>query len=414
MAVAFPSVNAAPGETGKAAIALLERGYIGDPYLLPTGPTAHVSPVLAWLLAAVYRVFGENTVQARIVLGAAAAAMFALGVRAALRLASVTGAGPCAVLATGGLLALTPMMLFQAVVNDRQWDQPFTALVLVQGWLVFEESRRSVRPYRAEAALAALAGVGALFSPAIFPTLAISLAAMAWLRRRLGDIRITVLLCVGILAACLLPWGVRNELVMGRFILTRSNFGLELDAGNSPGATGLSGSGEEALRHPHDWAPAAREVQAMGEVAYMRAMSDRAHGWIAANPSSFARLTLRRLVLSFLPSPAMVGWTPVLGARLSWMLWTAFGVLKIAALLLTAWFGIRPALALLFSVLPMASYFVTHINIRYELTTYFTWLVVMALAAQQVLLRQGWLDAGCKPTTSGGAAFDPAGERPPS
>ncbi len=388
MAVAFPSVNAAPGETGQAAIALLERGYIGDPYLLPTGPTAHVSPAVAWLLAAVFWMWGENTVQARVVLGMVAAALFALGVRAALRLASLAGAGPGSVWVVGGLLALTPMMLFQAVINNRQWDQPFAAFILVQGWLMFERSRGSTRPYRAEAALAALAGVGALFSPAIFPTLVLSLAAMTWMRRRLGDVRITLLLCAGILAAGLLPWGLRNERVMGHFILTRSNFGLELDVGNSPGATGLSGSGEEASLHPHDWAPSARQVQAMGEVAYMDAVSGRARAWIAANPAGFARLTLRRFAFSFLPPPAMVGWTPILGARLSWALWTAFGLLKIAALLAAAWFGARPMLALLYGVLPMASYFVTHINIRYELTTYFAWLVIMALAAHRIVPRQ--------------------------
>lgn len=390
VAVAFSSVNAGLGETGQAAIALLERGYIGDPYLLPTGPTAHVSPAVAWLLAAVFWLWGENTVQARIVLGMLAATLFALGARAALRLARVAGVGPGSAWIVGGLLALTPMMLFQAVIYNRQWDQPFAALILVQGWLVLESSRGSARPYRAEAALAALAGVGALFSPAIFPTLFLSLAVVAWRRRRLGDVRVTVLLCAGILAAALLPWGLRNERVMGRFMLTRSNFGLELDVGNAPGATGLSGSGAEAALHPHDWAPAARQVQAVGEVAYMDAVGGRARAWIAANPARFAWLTLRRFAFSFLPPPAMVGWTPLLGARLSWALWTAFGLLKVAALLAAAWFGARPMLVLLYGVLPMAPYFVTHINIRYELTTYFAWLVIIALAAQQAMSRRGW------------------------
>ena len=37
-----------------AALSLLEQGTIGNPFILPTGPTAHVSPVIALMLAAMW------------------------------------------------------------------------------------------------------------------------------------------------------------------------------------------------------------------------------------------------------------------------------------------------------------------------------------------------------------------------
>ena len=54
-------VNQAPGETGLSALALLHTGAIADPYLIPTGPTAHTAPGTVGLIAAVFAIFDGNT-----------------------------------------------------------------------------------------------------------------------------------------------------------------------------------------------------------------------------------------------------------------------------------------------------------------------------------------------------------------
>ena len=68
--LAYSMVNQAPGETGLSALEWLRTGMIGNPYIIPTGPTAHAAPGTMALLAAVYALFDGNTAGARVLLRA--------------------------------------------------------------------------------------------------------------------------------------------------------------------------------------------------------------------------------------------------------------------------------------------------------------------------------------------------------
>jgi hypothetical protein len=46
------------GENGRVAFSLARRGQFADPYMVPTGPTAHPTPVYAGMLGLIYRQFG--------------------------------------------------------------------------------------------------------------------------------------------------------------------------------------------------------------------------------------------------------------------------------------------------------------------------------------------------------------------
>src|SRR3954447_23463160 len=48
-------------ELERTAISLSRTGVYGNPYALPTGPTAHVSPGYTIILAGVFHLFGEGT-----------------------------------------------------------------------------------------------------------------------------------------------------------------------------------------------------------------------------------------------------------------------------------------------------------------------------------------------------------------
>ena len=377
------ALNRSPGETGQAAMTLLDLGFIGNPYLLPTGPTAHVSPLLAGVLSLVYAVFGPNTAAARLALGVMAAGLYALSVAVSLRLCDACRPGGRARPIAAGVFVLMPFFLFWSVVYNRQWDQPFSALILVCGWFVFERSRATARPARAEAMLAALTGIGTLFSPALLPPLLLSLGGM--IRRRAPRRRPRAVLLAGIVvAAFLLPWGLRNQAVLGQFILTRSNGPLELATGNGPGTDGASGSGDTAFLHPHDSPGAARAVVQLGELGYMQAMRARALGWIAAHPWRFLVVTLRRILLTWLPTPEMVPWHPLVGATLAWGAVLTFGVLRLGALGAAVALRERPLAGLTYAVLPLAPYFVTHVNIRYLYLVYFTSVVLIAVVLDRI------------------------------
>ncbi|HEX4260404.1 MAG TPA: hypothetical protein VHY76_04840 [Acetobacteraceae bacterium] len=159
-------------------------------------------------------------------------------------------------------------------------------------------------------------------------------------------------------AACLLPWAVRNKVELGTFILTRSNFGLELATGNAPGATGVSGSGSGRSLHPHDSIAAAAHVQSVGEVASMQRMTEQAEAWIIADPARFLRLAAARVRLAFFPSKAIVGWVPGMGMEWPWVLCMVFGALRVAALIGAVLFRIRPVSIALYTFLPLAPYFI--------------------------------------------------------
>jgi hypothetical protein len=383
LSVLYPSVNRAPGESGQAALALLHAGYIGDPYMLPTGPTAHVSPPLAAMSAVIFWLFGDNSQAARIVLGLVATLMYVLSVRATLRICALRGTDGRSVWIASGLLILCPMFLYESVVSSRQWDQPFAAFILVQGWLTFENTRRSARLYRGEAAMALAAGLGGLVSPAILPSLTLALCWLIWLRRRRGDVRISIIIAAIIIAASLLPWGIRNKIELGDFIITRSNFALEMAVGNAPGALGYSGSGSGVVFHPHDSIDAAREVQKLGEVAYMHKLRDMVIGWIRADPRRFMELSLVRLRLAFVPSAEMVGWYPGFGRLISWLILAAMGIIHLISLAAAFVLWMRRTSTILwqgliFTVLPLAPYVITHVNIRYEMAVFFTTVVLAA------------------------------------
>ncbi len=168
IAADFGSVNSSTGETGLVALALLRDGFIGDPYLIPTGPTAHAAPGTVALLAVVYDSFGGNTIGARITLSLIALLQY--------QAASVLVAGHVNTVFTGQarFIALClsagvlPLYLTQAIVSYRQWDQPTSALLLALTAHVWLRANNDPTRWRARAMCLGLLGrIGSLFAPVL-------------------------------------------------------------------------------------------------------------------------------------------------------------------------------------------------------------------------------------------------------
>lgn len=305
MAVTMIGINAAPGETGLAAQNLLATGVIGNPYALPTGPTAHVSPLHVGLIAAVYGTFGPNSPLARLMLSLISLVCYLLSSYAVFLFCRQARFGTAAQAAAVLLTCVLPFQLFLSVVSLRQWDQPFSALILMGSLLIASDPALSRRPrHRPEFMLAGLTGLAGLISPSALPTLLVTLALTIWNRTRFRDAR-TLLLSVIVVGGMMAPWGLRNQTALGHFILTRSNFGLELAIGNRDGANGRSGV--DSTLHPHDAPAAAQRIAGIGEAAYMVEMTGVAKSWITAHPAEFAMITLTRLRLLLLPDESILG-----------------------------------------------------------------------------------------------------------
>jgi hypothetical protein len=387
----FADLNQALGETGKVGAALLTRGELADPYVLPTGPTAHVSPVTAALNAAAFSLGGIGTTASRALLGALTALFYALSCLAALLLLAQWQVALWLRLAGAAIVAIVPFRLIEAVIWTRQWDQPLAALILVSAWLLIARAEAGAGLRVSGMAFGLLSGVGALVSPSLLPSFILAFAWIGLIGRRRGELRPAaagVLVGLAVVALFLVPWGLRNQAVLGHFIMTRSNFGLELAMGNAPIEPSASSRwldrtlvqrAFDASRslHPYDSPDAAREVARVGEVAFMQARRDEAIQWILADPFEFVRRSVIRGSL-WLVAPERSGYFPLTGTFLPW-LWSALMGLLLAAAIAVNLVLRRHAIGtIIFVLLPMAPYLLTHMNERYTLVVYFTsWCAIV-------------------------------------
>lgn len=371
MAFHYVDVNAAPGETGLAALTFLRTATIADPYMAPTGPTAHVSPLVTLYLAGVFKLFGSNTPLARTVLSIVAAASYALSVFLTLR---ICWRSSRRFWIAAGLMITFPLFFYISTISSRQWDQPFANLLAIAvASLLFTAPSSSILPLLA---ISALCGIGALVSPTLLPAFFCALAMFAWRARDHFSPIKSMIIGLAIVSTCLLPWAIRNELSLGKFILTRSSFPLEFAVGNAAGATGISESGTGLVLHPYVSPSAAAEMARIGEVKYMEKMKGIGLTRVTNNFGEFLNVTGDRIVYS-LVMPAMVKWAPPFGDRAGTFAFI-FGMLHIGALLLIVFLRGPIIFATVFTILPLGPYWITHVNFRYLSIIYFPTVIVIA------------------------------------
>jgi hypothetical protein len=108
-----------------------------------------------------------------------------------------------------------------------------------------------------------------------------------------------------VFAIALVPWTIRNYRVFGKFIVLRSNFGLELWLGNNPDVTDTSAE----WQHPNTNFAEGEKYKRMGEIAYMADKEHEAFAFMRTHPGKTLNLMFRRFIshwLAFSDSPADV------------------------------------------------------------------------------------------------------------
>ena len=390
LAFYFESVNAGLiAETPQAAITLLERGFIGNPYHAESGPTAHVAPGLIVIIAAAYKIFGPAAAGGRIVLSLIAAGLYVLSQYLVVRVLDARRAPPVAYAILAALFILTGPNIYQSIVEYRIWDQPYAAAILVGAWLLLERARARGPAPGDVVRLALLTVLGSLYSPAVLPPMCLAGAHLVWCLPRGRERLRAAIGGVLILVAGLLPWAIRNEVMMGKFILTRSNFPLEFAMGNFPDVTG--GLTQAGLfldtYHPYFSARGRKEVAELGEARFMEQLAAVNKELIRADPWRIVGLTVMRVRYLFLPStePALVFWHPLIGTAAVGILLAALTVLRLLTLAASAALD-RGLLrdGILFTVLPLAPYVTTHVEIRYLYMIAFTSTLFTTLTATRI------------------------------
>lgn len=285
-------------ELERTAISLAQKGVYGNPYALPTGPSAHVSPGYTLILAALFKLFGTG-IPAEIIKQIFASAItafqcaFIVPVSRGLLLDVRIG------LLTAIFSALLPTKFGTETMGD--WEAPYTAiaLMMLSVLMVRLYTRKNFSTCRA-VLVGLVWGASLFFASVLLPIFAVSVllgAVFAWRKERFRYLRFCLVEGL-VVAACLAPWAIRNYRALGAPVLTRTNLGLELRVSNNDSATADEhinyGRGVYQVYHPLQNPREALKLRQIGELAYNKEAEQQALAWIGTHWKRFVQLTMQR------------------------------------------------------------------------------------------------------------------------
>lgn len=305
------------GEASHVARSFAETGVIGDAFFPGQGPTAHLMPTGVVLSGTILRAFGgPDSVTANVALAlwglAQVLASFVL-VHALAERAGMSRAARRWVLL---LLAVSPTFLAQEAADFRVWEGALAACLALANlwWLLTLDNQPAVAGYRALGGAAVLAALCFFVSPPAGLAVIAAWGLFAVRRLPVGRIAALAAMSAIALAAFILPWTLRNAMVLGHPVPLRSDAGLEFAIANHPAAVDGHPRAEifhrriEAI-HPFNGAAAADAVRRFGEVRYANQVGSEALAWATSHPLDFARLTLRHYRQFYLPDRWQMGET---------------------------------------------------------------------------------------------------------
>jgi len=271
------------------------RGFV-NPYCCESGPTGHVSPGFAYLLAAEYLLVRGpmRAIVISVVSCIVSSAVYAMTPWLAESLGFSRLTGRWAGLAG----AAVPLFFWIEVCGVL--EAPYIALALVIGVAL----TLGAKSLRGLALSGAAWGAGFWFAPNALPVmLGCAAVAISRLPRRAALPGAVLLITPA--AAIISPWIVRDYVVLHGLFWVRDNMGLELRVSNNSEAVAfalvnIDGSFYRRY-HPNVSPVACAQVQRLGEAAVYRQYRKDAIEWIAAHPGPFARLTAQRVLLFWFP-----------------------------------------------------------------------------------------------------------------
>jgi hypothetical protein len=271
------------------AMSLIETGEFANPYILPTGPTAHLPPLVPGILALIWSLFGMGLVAGY------AGWLYIIGVHSTLYGLMPWFGERFGVGRPAGLLAGIGGAFWVAFPGH---GEGLTALLLglILVWFLLRWTRGpGVVP--TSLLLGLVIGVALHVQPALLPVALGCIAFELWWSRGGRKWAHSAVMVLGVVLACV-PWGVRNYMVFEEVFFIRSNLGLELRMANHEGASAAIEvmDRQEEFLHPRTYESEARAVRELGEVEYMRRAGDEALEWIGSHPGTFLKLTAHRFV----------------------------------------------------------------------------------------------------------------------
>jgi hypothetical protein len=285
------------GEVDNIAIAIASGRGFADAYAPNTGPTTHYTPGQPLLIAICYILFGIN-----------ADGEFARQIQRIIFSCLLFGSLPVVALRLGlsarvGMLAglagaILPLHILQELRGSGAiLDSLFIAAFALNSFS-FWQRPESFSP-AAGSRQGLLLGIACLFNPVIV-ALAAGFGLYAFyrfpVRRRAVLLHYAAAAVITVL--CLLPWAFYNHHRMGRFVLIRGNFPLEMSLSFHPKAEVLLKDAWQvpgAYPHPSADPVQSARVRALGESAYMDEKKQEVIAFVRDNPGQVASLITGRI-----------------------------------------------------------------------------------------------------------------------
>ncbi len=281
-------------ELGQVARSIaLGEGFSSPLRLVHTGPTVWFTPIFPYFVAAIFKVFGIFTDTSHFVIQTFNCVFSALTIFPIYKMARKTFSEGVAVAAAWTWVFLPTALFFPLTWI---WDTSLTALFLaLLFWLTLK--MREAQTLSAWAGYGALWGIGVLVNPSILSVFPFLLGWLIWESRKdaapWAKFAASTLL---VFTIAMVPWTIRNYRVFGKFIVLRSNFGLELWLGNNPGVPQIW----SPWRHPNDNAQEGEKYKRMGEIAYMAEKEKEAFAFMRTHPKDTANFIFRRFIENWL------------------------------------------------------------------------------------------------------------------
>jgi hypothetical protein len=291
--------SSSQGEAHNIAVAIASGRGFGDAFQVGQGATDHLMPTTPVLAGAVYSIFGINSQVAELILWAVATTLVVASYLIYYKAFARAGAPRWARMLAFWFLCLAPTYLQQESTDFRVWDGALAAFLSAL-FLDRLLALRECKPIRtADILIMSLLAAAAFFTK---PPAGLGLYAAAGIFCLLhlrGRAFATALVAAPLaLALFLVPWGLRNEAVMGKFILLRDNAGLELALSQYDGALAPIDGRERRLARYHQIHPMGdsyARFSAMGEVAYSQMLARETKVWMRGHPDQVGRIVLMHL-----------------------------------------------------------------------------------------------------------------------
>ena len=299
----FRSPDPIHTEDMKAGLTLAKLGYLGDPFAIPTGLTAHVAPAYPALIAVV-RSFSPSdqicVLFLSLIFAVVTSVNIALLPSVGRSLRLPTGAGDVA-----ALLWLFPCYAWMELSPEHE-----TPLIVLALLLVVATTSRLIARYppsgAAGAALGLVTGAAAHITPAVLPVAVLMSAAAA--QARGWNLRTVAIALAGALLAfglAIAPYTLRNHRAFGEWFFMRDDLGIELamSYGARAHATMDENAGREGTlrQHPSASVEEAEVLRDVGEVSYNHMLLRESLQWIMTHPAASLKLLAERALYLVLP-----------------------------------------------------------------------------------------------------------------